>query len=1005
MKKIFWLIAFFLVSFLLTPSFVLAVTSTSTANTATISGTYPAPEGGGPINLPSDTTPPATVSNLSASSPTSASVTLSWTSPGDDGASGTASQYSIRYATSAITDVTWNSATAISNAPLPVVAGTNQSVIVSGLNSATTYYFALKTADEVPNWSGLSNVVSATTLPAGDVTPPIISNIQVTPNIASAQFTWQTNEATDTQVAYGLTAELGSINSDASLVLNHSLEIIGLKPNTKYFYVVRSTDVSGNQASGDLLNFTTLKDSNPPANVADLQDQAGDQTINLSWKNPTDSDLAGVLIRRSTTDFPENPTEGTKVYQGLNESFSDTGLTNNVLYYYTIFAYDTSENYSSGALASATPQAPFIPQCRDGLDNDNDGKIDFPDDLGCSSLNDNDETSPIVQTQCNDGLDNDGDGKIDYPADPSCASSADNDEADEAAPPPPVVLPPPGGGGTDVYQLYLSDFSFGLAKGKIMVVPAPKMSALVGAGFSIALAQEKSQKAIESIILNFANGSYLFIFNETTKQWQTEISAPRQPGIYQGDVLVNFYDKSTNVISWQLEALPYGQIFEKVAGEKKPMAGAKVSLLTSLALWPATDFGQLNPQITGPDGSFGFLVPAGKYILRVEKDGYRIEETNYFDSQGAVVNQSIELMLLPPRLKDVINPEASLLENAGNVAQNLGEQAVFTSKVVAHEAIKIVANPQVKAAAQDVAAPAVAGAAAAGTAASIGFAPFLNYLRFLFTQPALLFKRRRRRGWGVIYNSLTKLPVELMTIRLLSQEGRMIQSHVTDKEGRFAFFPAPGFYRLEINHPQFKFPSDFLGALKEDGSYLDIYHGEVIEVKEKGAIITVNVPLDPVGAERPIGRLLWQLTWRRLQHSLSIGSLVVAGIFLIWVPSWLTAGLAAVQVIFYFLFRRLALPPRPKSWGVIYDEKTRSPLYQAIARIFDKQYNKLLETQVADARGRYSFLVGRNEYYVTYEKNGYQKKQSEPIDLRQSPEPVAIVAVDTALPPVIPSKD
>jgi len=32
--------------------------------------------------------------------------------------------------------------------------------------------------------------------------------------------------------------------------------------------------------------------------------------------------------------------------------------------------------------------------------------------------------------QCSDGVDNDSDGKIDYPADPGCSSSADNDEAD-----------------------------------------------------------------------------------------------------------------------------------------------------------------------------------------------------------------------------------------------------------------------------------------------------------------------------------------------------------------------------------------------------------------------------------------------------------------------------------------------------------------------------------------------------------------------------------------------
>ena len=42
--------------------------------------------------------------------------------------------------------------------PLPQPTGSIQSfTVTSGLNSDTTYYFALKTADESPNWSAISN--------------------------------------------------------------------------------------------------------------------------------------------------------------------------------------------------------------------------------------------------------------------------------------------------------------------------------------------------------------------------------------------------------------------------------------------------------------------------------------------------------------------------------------------------------------------------------------------------------------------------------------------------------------------------------------------------------------------------------------------------------------------------------------------------------------------------------------------------------------------------------
>ena len=40
---------------------------------------------------------------------------------------------------------------------------------------------------------------------------------------------------------------------------------------------------------------------------------------------------------------------------------------------------------------------PKNPECSDGLDNDNDGKIDYPADLGCDSPNDNDENNrPVI---------------------------------------------------------------------------------------------------------------------------------------------------------------------------------------------------------------------------------------------------------------------------------------------------------------------------------------------------------------------------------------------------------------------------------------------------------------------------------------------------------------------------------------------------------------------------------------------------------------------------------
>lgn len=70
-----------------------------------------------------------------------------------------------------------------------------------------------------------------------------------------------------------------------------------------------------------------------------------------------------------------------------------------------------------------------MPECQDGLDNDGDGQIDAPNDLGCFGPEDTAELSP-----CSDGVDNDGDGLTDHPADPGCYSAfypLENPECDD----------------------------------------------------------------------------------------------------------------------------------------------------------------------------------------------------------------------------------------------------------------------------------------------------------------------------------------------------------------------------------------------------------------------------------------------------------------------------------------------------------------------------------------------------------------------------------------------
>ncbi len=100
-------------------------------------------------------------------------VDLTWTAPGDDGNTGKASTYDIRYSLQPLNADNWMQATKILTALNPGLAGVTQTLRIMGLPAGQWYYFALKTADEIPNWSAMSNTMgdSASTVIAicGDV--------------------------------------------------------------------------------------------------------------------------------------------------------------------------------------------------------------------------------------------------------------------------------------------------------------------------------------------------------------------------------------------------------------------------------------------------------------------------------------------------------------------------------------------------------------------------------------------------------------------------------------------------------------------------------------------------------------------------------------------------------------------------------------------------------------------------------------------------------------------
>jgi hypothetical protein len=225
---------------------------------------------------PKDAVPPAAVRDLIAIKPTSNSITLIWTAPGDNGNAGTAARYDIRYSKDPLTDAVWPSASTATGAPTPRPAGERDTLVVAGLDPSTLYYFSLKTADKEGNWSAKSNIASAPTTAREDTTPPAaVTDLAASDSTTvSVTLTWtapgndgNTGTAAEYDVRYATTPlndatwtfAPQAVGEPAPKPAGSSEHFIvtSLPPGVRFYFALKTADAAGNWSA--LSNVITAR--------------------------------------------------------------------------------------------------------------------------------------------------------------------------------------------------------------------------------------------------------------------------------------------------------------------------------------------------------------------------------------------------------------------------------------------------------------------------------------------------------------------------------------------------------------------------------------------------------------------------------------------------------------------------------------------------------------------------------------------------------------------------
>ena len=303
---------------------------------------------------------------------TETSVRLTWTAPGDDSLSGTATEYDLRWSTSVIDAQNFAAATRVTGVSAPQSVGSAEIFTVNGLSPSTQYWFAIKTGDERGNWSGVSNIVSGTTLVSTDAERPAPLAVSVSGTTSnSVTLAWAAvgdDSLTGTATAYDIrwsTATINDVNwASATTVTgepapgapgtSQNFVVTGLDRNVDLYFAIQVRDEANHwSALSNVPRVDRILDTAPPSAPAGVQAslQSSDPSldVHVQWSNNSEADLAGYhLYRAYSQSGPFTRVNGSLL---VTNQYNDAGLPDSAAVWYQVSAVDAASNESARSTA------------------------------------------------------------------------------------------------------------------------------------------------------------------------------------------------------------------------------------------------------------------------------------------------------------------------------------------------------------------------------------------------------------------------------------------------------------------------------------------------------------------------------------------------------------------------------------------------------------------------------------------------------------------------------
>jgi hypothetical protein len=216
--------------------------------------------------------------------------------------------------------------------------------------------------------------------------------------------------------------------------------------------------------------------------------------------------------------------------------------------------------------------------------------------------------------------------------------------------------------------------------------------------------------------------------------------------------------------------------------------------------------------------------------------------------------------------------------------------------------------------------------------------------------------RKRSTPWGTVIDAVSGQGLDPAIVTLYDTNNKIIQTTITDIEGRFGFLVPFGDYRISAQKTHYTFPSHYG------------YQGELFSITDQG-VIAIDIPLQPVSIdwneEEKRQTLSWWIIHRKKVHTLLSSfffiSLIISIVIMV-IDTTLTNVIFLGLNILFLIIRLITKTKR--LFGLVYDTNKKPLSGIIIESAFINNSDFILKKVITDQFGRYYFLTKKGNYSI-----------------------------------------